>query len=71
MSHTQQASHARHWKPRHPAACRAEIERAARALSESEHGPTGEEALAQLEQRRRDDEAAQRAQGCLPLRGDQ
>ena len=50
-----------------PASMRG-LQQAIAALSSDERGPTGDEALAILEQRRRDDDARRLAQGCLPLR---
>jgi len=55
------------WVPANPLACYREIERAAKALAEEQHGPTGEEALAILEQQRREDEAARMPQAMLRL----
>ena len=50
-----------------PASVRG-LQQALAVLYSDERGPTGDEALAILEQRRRDDDARRLAQGCLPLR---
>lgn len=55
------------WVPTNPQACQREIERAAQALSAGVHGPTGEEALAILEQQRREEAAALTPQAELHL----
>ena len=55
------------WAPANPLACRREMERAAQALAADQRGPTGEEALAILEQQRREDEAAGMPQAMLHL----
>ena len=55
------------WVPANPQACRREIERAAQALAADEHGPTGEEALAILEQQRREESATRSPQAALHL----
>lgn len=43
------------------------LQAAMAALYDGVPGPSGDEAVAVLEQRRRDDEARRMAQGCLPL----
>lgn len=40
------------------------------AMASAEPGPTGDEAIALLEQRRREDEARRHGQGVLPLRSE-
>ncbi|MGR4895010.1 hypothetical protein ACIPR8_07010 [Stenotrophomonas sp. LARHCG68] len=55
------------WTPANPQACQREIERAARALDAGEHGPTGDEALAILEQQRCEDAATRSPQAALHL----
>lgn len=60
-------SSAKCWAPANPQACQREIERAARALAAGEHGPTGDEALAILEQQRREEAATRSPQAALHL----
>ncbi len=55
------------WTPANPQACQREIERAAHAFDAGEHGPTGDEALAILEQQRREDAAMRSPQAALHL----
>lgn len=55
----------RRWRPANPGACRDRMAEALAALTDPTPGPTGDQALALLEQQRRNTTAGR--QGQLPL----